>query len=201
MIKINLLPYRQNKEQNITKRFFVFFGAAFGLAIASILAIHFFYQVKITIQEQRNTKLTTEMQILDKQIEDIKDIQKDISAANDRRNIVENLQANRTRSTKLLNELAIPGEGISYKSIIQKDNTITITGYALSNANIASWFKHIETTDILKNPDLKESKSLESNLKEFIITATLKDYSEELASKEKNTGRNIRRNRTTANKE
>lgn len=183
MVKINLLPYRQTKQIKAIKRFFLFVGVSIGLALAISIAIYSYYKIKINIQENRISMLNKGLGELDKQLDTIKTIQNDINDANSRKNIVETLQANRTRTVKLLNILATPESGISYKSIIQKNNSIEIIGLAQNNSNIAVWLKSLENSILIKSPALIESKD-SNGLKEFKITANIVDFSADIAEKD-----------------
>jgi type IV pilus assembly protein PilN len=137
-----------------------------------------FIDSQVSEQASRNGRLDTAISKLDKEIADIKDLKDQISIMLERKQVVENLQTNRSQSVVVLDELSrqLP-EGMYFKSIKQKDYIITIEGIADTNARVATLVRNLSTSNWMESPNLVEIKSLMvNNLKQnaFTLTVNLK---------------------------
>ena len=91
---------------------------------------------------------------------------------------VETLQANRTEAVHLLDQLArqLP-DGIYLKSVKQTEDKINLTGYAQSNARIATLMRNLDSSPWLSNAELVETKAVQLNnlrVNEFSLNIQLK---------------------------
>jgi type IV pilus assembly protein PilN len=115
---------------------------------------------------------------LDKEIADIKDLKDQISNLLERKQVVENLQINRSQAVVVFDELSrILPEGMYLKSIKQQGNEITIEGIADTNARVATLVRSLSNSDWLELPKLVEIKSITiNNIKQnaFTLQASLK---------------------------
>jgi type IV pilus assembly protein PilN len=160
MIRINLLPHREEKRKARRQQFYAL------LALVSILAglIWFLgYSVintRINAQSETNDFLKQEISSLDKEIAEIKKLKEQTDALLARKNVIEALQANRTETVHLFNELVkqVP-EGIYLSSIKQAGSKISILGYAQSNARINTLMNNLNETELLENTRLLETKA------------------------------------------
>jgi type IV pilus assembly protein PilN len=178
MIRINLLPHREEKRKARQKQFAILAGltAAFGLAVAGLLWVVF--DAQIDNQKGRNNYLTTEITKLDKQIDEIKRIREETAALLSKKQVVEGLQSNRSEPVYLLDQLLrqLP-EGLYLKSIRQTGAKISVTGYAQSNARVSAFMRNIEASPYLGNPNLVEIKAVTINSQranEFILEFLIK---------------------------
>jgi type IV pilus assembly protein PilN len=178
MIRINLLPHREEKRKARQKQFAILagFAAAVGLAIAGLLWVVF--DAQIENQKGRNKYLTDEIVKLDKQIDEIKRIREETASLLSKKQVVEGLQSNRSEPVYLLDQLLrqLP-EGLYLKSIRQTGTKISVTGYAQSNARVSAFMRNIEASPYLGNPNLVEIKSVILNTQranEFILEFLIK---------------------------
>ena len=178
MIRINLLPHREEKRKARQKQFAILAGlaAVIGLAIAGLLWVVF--DTQIENQKDRNKYLTTEIAKLDKQIDEIKRIREETASLLSKKQVVEGLQSNRSEPVYLLDQLLrqLP-EGLYLKSIKQTGAKISVTGYAQSNARVSAFMRNIEASPYLGNPNLVEIKAVTVNTQranEFILDFLIK---------------------------
>ena len=178
MIRINLLPHREEKRKARQKQFAILAGiAAFvGLAIAGLLWVVF--DAQITNQQGRNNYLTQEIAKLDKQIDEIKRIREETASLLSKKQVVEGLQSNRSEPVYLLDQLLrqLP-EGLYLKSIKQTGAKISVTGYAQSNARVSAFMRNIEASPYLGNPNLVQITAVTLNTQranEFILDFLIK---------------------------
>ena len=76
MAKINLLPWRLERRKLKQKEFITMLVTAAAIAVGLSILIVLYYNGQISGQEGRNNYLTTEIANIDKQIEVIKDLDK-----------------------------------------------------------------------------------------------------------------------------
>jgi type IV pilus assembly protein PilN len=186
--KINLLPYRDERKKAIQQRFVMFLGASLGAGALCVALVHGYFGMQASTQEERNTALTQDIALLDKEIEEIKKLREQIAAAVARKGVVESLQANRSRAVMILNHVVQPPANIFYRNVKQTGESIALNGFAPSNASVSALIKQIESSDILAEPKLVESKatSLDGALMiEFTINAKIIDLAKLAADQAK----------------
>jgi type IV pilus assembly protein PilN len=181
MIRINLLPHREQRRQARQRQFV---SLAIGLAIlglALVLLVHVIFGAQIEGQESRNNLLKAETAKLDEQIKEIDKLREQTQALLARKQIVETLQSNRTEAVHLLDQMVrqLP-DGIYLKSLRQSGPKVTLVGYAQSSARVSTLMRNIDASPWLQNPELVEIKSVASpvtkdlRVNEFILNVQLK---------------------------
>ena len=165
MIRINLLPHREQRRQARQRQFV---SLAIGLAIlglAVVLLGHVIFAAQIENQQSRNALLKTEIGKLDEQIKEIDKLREQTQALLARKQVVETLQSNRTDAVHLLDQMVrqLP-DGIYLKSIRQVGSKVTMVGYAQSNARVSTLMRNIDASPWLQQPELVEIKSVPSPL-------------------------------------
>jgi type IV pilus assembly protein PilN len=176
MIRVNLLPHRQLKREARQRQFGLM--AAFT-AIAASAVVFMAYTVinaRIDSQSERNARLDAAIVKLDKEIKDIQDLKDQITAMLERKQVVENLQTNRSEAVVVFDELSrqLP-EGMYLKSIKQVGDVITLEGVADTNARVATLVRNYNDSNWLESPGLVEIKSVTANgQKQNVFTLTVK---------------------------
>lgn len=160
MIRINLLPHRQIKRAERQRQFTLMAFATLVLGAAVVFMGQTYISSQIDAQASRNTRLEKAIADLDKQIAEIKELKNQIRSVLDRKQVVENLQTNRSQAVVVLDELSrqLP-EGLYLKSIKQQGKLITIEGVADTNARIATLVRNLSSSNWLESPGLIEIKS------------------------------------------
>ena len=160
MIRINLLPHREEKRKARRQQFYVMLGLVSVLAAVIWFLGFSIINREINTQNEKNEFLKREIASLDKEIAEIKKIQEQTNALLARKRVIEALQANRTETDHLFNELAkqVP-EGIYLRTLIQTGNRLAITGVAQSNARITTLMNNLDESPLLESSALVETKS------------------------------------------
>ena len=192
MLRINLLPHRQIKRAERQREFGLMALMAAGAACAVIFLGWQFLGAQKNTQLERNGRLETAITSLDKEIADIKDLKDQINSVLERKQIVENLQTNRSQAVVILDELTrqLP-EGLYLKSIKQTGNLIILEGVADTNARVATLVRNLSVSNWMESPNLVEIKSLTvNNIKqnEFTLNVSLKAQKAEVAPEKKKMG-------------
>ena len=175
MIKINLLPHRQQRRAKRQREFNLMLAMACIVGLTVLILGQTFISNSISEQESRNTRLSNAITKFDKDLVEIKALKSKINDVIERKKIVENLQVNRSQAVILLDEITrkLP-EGVYLKSIKQQGSDISIIGVADTNARVATLVRNINNSEHLASPNLVEIKSESlSGARQNVFTLTL----------------------------
>jgi type IV pilus assembly protein PilN len=160
VIRINLLPHREEKRKALRQQFYALSGLIAVLAGLIVILVHGIIAGYISQQESKNEFLKKEIAALDKEIDEIKKLKEQTEALLSRKRVIEALQANRAEAVRLFNELALQvPAGVYLKSIKQSGAKISIQGYAQSNARVSTLMRNLEASPLLEAPNLLEIKA------------------------------------------
>ena len=160
MARINLLPWREELRKQKQQEFGVTAISSVVIAALIVLLAHFHVQGLISDQNQRNTYLQSEIDILNKRIGRIRELEamKDNLLA--RMNVIQELQSSRPESVHLMDEMVrtLP-EGVHLKSFKQRNKALTITVIAESNARVSDYMRQIDGSEWFTGPSLDVIKT------------------------------------------
>lgn len=160
MMKLNLLPWREERRRERKRQFKRLLGLAGTLGLAIVLAVFAFNGGRIALQEARNQMLTAENAALDASIREIRNLKQQIDALDARRVAVQRLQASRNGPVHLLDELVerVP-QGVMLKSFKQAER-LSLSGYAQSNGRVSELLRSLDAgAQWLGQPELVEIKA------------------------------------------
>lgn len=157
MAHINLLPWRETLRKQKKQEYLIIVGV-FAVAAGLVWGgMHVYMGMLIDNQNSRNDTLKQEIKIVEKKIEEIKNIEKEKENLIERMKVIEQLQSNRPTIVHMFDELAkIVPEGLYIETITQKGSTITIKGKAQSNARVSAFMHSLEDSDWFQKPALVE---------------------------------------------
>ena len=178
MIRINLLPHREEKRKARRQQFYSLLGMVTVLGALIVFLVYTVISGYISKQESKNEFLKQKIAVLDKEIEQIKRLKEQTQALLARKQVIESLQRDRAEAVRLLSELVkqMP-EGVYIRSLRQEGVKISLGGYAQSNARVSTLMRNIEASPWLENPRLLEIKAVQVDkrrLNEFNLEASLK---------------------------
>jgi type IV pilus assembly protein PilN len=177
MAKVNLLPWRSERRKVRQQEFFYLLGGAAVSAVVLGLLAMFYYSGQIDGQNKRNAYLTDQITLLDAKITEIKKLDQQKDKLLRRKEVIEQLQANRSQMVHLFDELVrtIP-DGVRLTSVKQDGEKLTLEGQSQSNARVSAYMRNIEASGWMTNPDLSviEAKGTDKTLPyEFNLSLTL----------------------------
>lgn len=157
MAKINLLPWRAERRKQREREFYMALGATAVAAFAVLFAAIFWMGHLIDDQNSRNAYLQGQIKSLDKQIEEIKELDNTRSRLLTRKEIIEQLQSNRSQMVHLFDEMVktIP-DGVRLSTMKQGGDTLTLEGVAESNSRVASYMRNIDASPWMGHTDLRK---------------------------------------------
>ena len=155
MAQINLLPWRDERRAELKQEFLVVLGGVAALGIAIIVVVDLFFSGEIQTQKGRNNYLGDNIATLDKQVAEIRDIQRKRTLLLDRMKVIQDLQGNRPIIVRILDQLVrtVP-DGVFYTQLTASGQTISIVGIAESNNRVSSLMRRLDASDWFRDPNL-----------------------------------------------
>lgn len=160
MIRINLLPHRAERRKLLRQQFYALAGLVAVMAGLIWFVGYGYINNRIDRQLEKNNFLKKEIAVLDLQIEEIKKLQEQTEALLARKQVIESLQANRSETVHMFNELVrrLP-VGVYLSSIKQDQQKIALVGYAQSNARVSTLMHNLDESPVFERPTLIQIKA------------------------------------------
>ena len=155
MARINLLPWRAERRRLRQKEFGVMLGAsALGAALLAFLIVGY-HKAQIEGQNERNAYVRDQITQVDAKIKEIEELDKKKARLLARKQVIEQLQANRSQMVHLFDSLVrtIP-DGVTLTSIRQTGDVLTLEGRSQSNARVSTYMRNLEGSGWMTGPDL-----------------------------------------------
>ncbi len=156
MRKINLLPWREELRREAQRNFIIVLVLAALLAAGCVFAVNRYFEAQLSNQDARNAFLKSEITKLDRKIARIDELDETRSRLLERKQVIEDLQANRTLMVRLFDQMVrtVP-TGIRLLNARQVDDQITIRGTSQSNARVSTYLRNLEAASVLHEPRLR----------------------------------------------
>jgi type IV pilus assembly protein PilN len=155
MAKINLLPWREELRQERQRKFALsaLMTAITGVVLVFIVSLAF--DRAINQQNTRNQTIQTEINRLQVQIRRIAELEETRSRLLSRKRIIEELQASRSLTVEMLDQLAktIP-MGVTLNAISQQGMNLRLAGTSQSNARVSAYLQALADNELFVDPDL-----------------------------------------------
>jgi type IV pilus assembly protein PilN len=195
MPRINLLPWRDQQRKERKLAFFVALGGAALGALVAAFAGYLMFKSMISSQEQRNDRLRVEIKTVDRQIEEINDLESQKQRFIARMQVIEKLQRSRSEVVHLFDEIArtIP-DGTYLTSFKQDGKHLKFEGVAQSSTRVSTFMRNISASQWMKDPELEVVESKPGNTvgNSFVLDAgeitTSGDDDEDAPAKTKRIG-------------
>lgn len=185
LIKINLLPYREEMNKRKQQQFKTLMYGAVLTGVAAVAATYLFIDNMINNQSERNTLLETSIAHLDTELSEIQKLKQDKDAFLIKKNKIEELQLKRLQAAKILDSL---NEAVPESTYLTSLDAVTADSYRLngrtsSDNRVAAMMRAMPNTGIFKQPELLSIKK-NNSYQEFTLQATLQPIVKAAESKE-----------------
>jgi type IV pilus assembly protein PilN len=177
MARINLLPWRADRRKLRQKEFATMLGLAALAGVVLWFLVNMYYNAQISGENDRNAYLHDQITQVDAKIKEIEDLDKKKAKLLARKEVIEQLQANRSQMVHLFDQLVrtIP-DGVTLTSIKQEGDKLTLEGRSQSNARVSTYMRQLESSGWMTKPDLSiiEAKAGDAGLPyAFTLTVML----------------------------
>jgi type IV pilus assembly protein PilN len=197
MARINLLPWRAERRKQRQKDFATMLGGALIAGVALVFAGSSYYDGQIAGQTARNDLLKQRIAEAVAQNEEIKTVEARRASLLQRKDVIEELQADRSQNVRLFEELVrtIP-DGVRLVTIKQVGQELTLAGRSQSESRVSAYMRNLEASGLINNPRLSIIKAGDATQAApaspadrslpfgFEMTVTLRSTSEEAEAEE-----------------
>ena len=155
MARINLLPWREELRRERQRQFMSTLLGTVILGVVLVFLTGTVFDQKINHQQFRNELIKKEIQKLEVKIRRIDELERTRARLVSRKQVIERLQASRSMTVELLDNLAksIP-VGVTLTTIRQQGATLQLTGTSQSNARVSAYLRELETNILFMDPQL-----------------------------------------------
>lgn len=155
MAKINLLPWRDEQRQEKKKEFFTVLG---GFCILGVLCGYVWVssvQGSIESQNSRNNLLQKEIDALQKQVAEIKELKERRTQLIERMEVIQGLQGTRPVIVRYFDDLVrtVP-DGVYLSKLTRSGDQIGVEGIAESHSRISSLMRNLDESDWFSDPNV-----------------------------------------------
>ncbi len=160
MAQINLLPWREERREELKKEFLTILAA---VAIAAVLIVFFWgYIVKGQIEDQqaRNQYLDRSIKELTNQVTEISELEQRKEDLLDRMKIIGDLQGKRPVIVRVFDELVrTTPDGLYFNEVQRSNNSVLVTGVAESSNRVSSLMRNLDASEWFSSPNLTGVKA------------------------------------------
>lgn len=155
MARINLLPWREEKRRERQREFLLTLLMTAILGVLLVFVAMTVFDKKISHQQSRNELVKKEIRLLEARIKKIDELERTRDRLISRKQVIERLQASRSTTVELLDNLAksIP-VGVTLTTIRQQGVALALAGSSQSNARVSAYLRELETNEIFLKPEL-----------------------------------------------
>jgi type IV pilus assembly protein PilN len=160
MPRINLLPWREAQRKERKLKFMGFMGGAVLCAFVATGGVYMIYNGMIDAQDARNELLKQQIKVLDRQIEEINNLEQTKRQFIARMQIIEKLQGSRPEIVHLFDQIVktLP-DGVYLTGVTQSGDHLKFTGVAQSSTRVSNFMRNIDGSQWMKNPTLEVIQS------------------------------------------
>ncbi len=155
MASINLLPWREERRQTLKKEFLTVLAIVAAVALLLVVLANRIVNGAIDHQTGRNQYLQNNINELNRQVQEIAEIEKKRAELIDRMKVIQDLQGTRPLIVRVFDELVrtLP-DGVFYRSMSRTGNRIVFEGVAESNTRVSSLMRQLEASEWFESPNL-----------------------------------------------
>ncbi|MBD9359234.1 PilN domain-containing protein [Methylomonas fluvii] len=175
MARINLLPWREELRKKKQQDFVAGIGAGILVTALILVVVYMYIEGIKEYQTRRNTLLQNEIAILDKRIQEIKEIEDKKNRLLTKIEVIQKLQESRPEVVHLFDELAkTTPDGIYLTKFTQAGSVLTLDGKAESNARVSAYMRAIDNSPWMNTSVLtviKGEGKKDGQMNDFTLTA------------------------------
>lgn len=154
-IRINLLPWRDERREHLKQEFLQVLFVFAAVAVFIIVVFDRYYNITIDTQNDRNTYMRKEINVLDDKIAEIKVLQAKKMELLARMKVIQDLQGNRPVIVRVFDEIVRQlAPKVFYQSMDFKGDALNIMGIADSNNRISTQLRNFEESEWFQKPSV-----------------------------------------------
>jgi type IV pilus assembly protein PilN len=158
MIKVNLLPYREEKAKLDTLGYFLISSAMFIFTLLILFSLWIRQNHQISLLEAKKTAMLTNLKIFEKIRKEAKKYGEEVKILENKIQAIDVLRRKKGGPVLLLDQLSRRiADDIWLNSLVQQDSKFIIQGSSLTNEGIATFMKNLSESEYFHEVELVQS--------------------------------------------
>lgn len=181
MIRINLLPIKQIKEREKTRKEVIVFAGSFASLLVGLMLIGYMQSQKINGLQEQIAQLEAKKKSYALIIREIEQLKKMKTELERKIGVIATLQKGAKLTVRVLDEIAnrTPSSRVWLKSLSHSEDKLRIDGVALDNETVAQYMKSIKESPFFADADPDLSGTTQTsvsgrNLSSFSLAINVK---------------------------
>ncbi len=179
MIRINLLPYREEQKKANIQRQVIVGVTIVALFFIVVVVFHLDIGRDVALLDAEVKSASARLNALTGVTGNLERFQRDKETLQKKIGVIQNLERDRNDSVHIMDELAsrISPQTEWLMTVTKKEGTIRIQGVASNNPAIAQFMKRLEASPYIETVDLVSSRQTTvsgAKLMEFVLLCTQK---------------------------
>ncbi|MFQ5541406.1 MAG: PilN domain-containing protein [Candidatus Binatia bacterium] len=177
MIRINLLPTREQEAEVGRRQELVIAGMAIGLTVIFLGAVFLNQSSRLSSLEDQLVQLKSEIKIINTKAKGVADLKNNIKTFNERLKIIDELSKKKTGPVRVMESLssATPAR-LWLTEFKESGGSLSLNGLAIDNHTIAEFLKALSSSPYFQNVELIETTQVVEKggrLKKFVMRSSL----------------------------
>ena len=173
MANINLRPWREERNAENQKRFVSNLIGSAILAGLVVFGISYYFDLQMDRQQVRNDFLRAENARLDRQLEEINELNRLRSQLLERLQAIEDLQGTRPLVVRNFDELVrVLPDDLFYTTVSRAGEVLTIDGFAVQNRDVSNLMRNLNNSILFGEPNLTRVGT-SNNMRQFNLSVPM----------------------------
>ena len=158
MIRINLLPVKELKAEEVRRRELRIGGFSLAATAALILSVYGYQWRQASGLERELDELRKELQVLNLKAKEVGELQKKVKEFEGKNKVIEDINKKKAGPVRVMESLATATPGALWLTEFKETGgNLTITGVAVDNQTIAEFLKALASYPYFTNTELVET--------------------------------------------
>jgi type IV pilus assembly protein PilN len=158
MIRINLLPVKELKAEEVRRRELMIGGLSLALTGALIIGVYGYQWHQASRLEKESDELRKELQSLNVKAKNVAELQRKIKEFESKNKVIEDINKRKSGPVRVMESLAVATPSTLWLTEFKEiGGNLTITGVALDNQTIAEFLKSLASYAYFSNTELVET--------------------------------------------
>lgn len=158
MIRINLLPVKELRAEEVRRRELTVGGLSLAFTVALILGVYGYQWRAASRLETEVDELRKELQVLNLKAKEVGELQKKVKEFEGKNKVIEDINKKKSGPVRVMESLSMATPGALWLTEFKETGgNLTITGVAMDNQTIAEFLKALASHPYFTNTELVET--------------------------------------------
>jgi type IV pilus assembly protein PilN len=158
MIRINLLPVKELKAEEVRRRELMIGGVCLALTTILILSVYLYQWRQASALEKELEELRKELQVLNVKAKDVMELERKVKEFAGKNKVIDDINKKKSGPVRVMESLALATPNTLWLTESKEaSGNLTITGVAVDNQTIAEFLKALASHPYFSHTELVET--------------------------------------------